>query len=237
MQNEPDIKAKVLAKIGRGDVHKRSHAYFVMQVVVVAVLLACALALSVFVLSFAIFSVHESGEQFLLGFGQRGVLTFFALFPWASAVADIALFVLVEWLIRRFKFGYRIPILRALLGILVFAAIGGIMVNLTPLHATLLRMAEQNELPVLGEWYESIHASHSDYGVFRGTINSIQEGRFVISHDDNDHDADDGTWTVIPPAGFDMATVATGERIYVAGTPVQPGIIQAYGIQQLSGDM
>ena len=237
MKNEPDIKSKVLAKIGHGDVRKHSNAYFVTQVIVIAIVLVSALVLSVFVLSFAIFGVHESGEEFLLGFGQQGILTFFALFPWGAAIADIALFVLAEWLIRQFKFGYRIPVLRAMFGILIFATLGGVIVNLTPLHTTLLRMAEKNKLPILGEWYESIFASHSDRGVFRGTIDVIQGNQFVMAHDDNDRDADDGIWTVIPPSGFDMMTLTTGERVYVAGTPVRQGVVQAYGIQRLSVDM
>ena len=237
MQNKPDIKENVLTKIGHGDVRKRPRAYFMAQVIVVVAFLIVALGLLVFVLSFAIFSVHESGEQFLLGFGGRGILTFFALFPWVMAIIDVALFVLVEWLLRRFKFGYRIPVLRAVFGILVFAVLGGIIVSLTPFQATLLRMAKQNKLPFIGEWYESIYASHSDQGVFRGTVDSIQGNEFVISHDDNDRDADDGAWTVTAPAGFDMSTIVVGERVYVAGAPVRQGVLQAYGIQQLSGDM
>ncbi len=237
MNKESDIKEKVLTKIGHGDVRKHSHAYFVVRVVIVAAFTIIALVLSVFVLSFAIFSIHESGEQFLLGFGKEGMITFFSLFPWTILFMDIVLFALIEWLLRRFKFGYRIPVLRALFGIVVFAIIGGIIVYLTPLHLTLLRLAEQNELPILGEWYEEIYASHADQGVFRGTIGSIQGNEFVIFHNDLDHDVDDGTWTVIIPNGFDILTLRVGERVYVAGTPIQPGVIQAYGIQPLSRNM
>ena len=121
MANEPDIKAKVLEKINRGDVHRRPRAYFVAQITVVIALLAVAFALSVFVLSFVIFSVRESGQQFLLGFGQRGIVTFFALFPWIAFVLDILLLVAIEWLSRYFKFGYRLPVARALAGFLFLA--------------------------------------------------------------------------------------------------------------------
>ena len=236
MNQESDIKEKVLEEIGHGGVRKRSRAYFIAQIVLVATLFIIALTLSVFVLSFAIFSLHESGEQFLLGFGWRGVVTFISLFPWTLLIIDVLLFILVEWLSRRFKVGYRIPVLRALLWIIIFVIAGGIIVDLTPLHATLLQMANHDRLPVIGEWYEGIYASHAGQGVFRGTVNSVQGNEFVIFHDDKDRDADDGTWTVVAPAGFDMTSVSVGERVYVAGVATS-GVIQAYGIEQLSGDM
>jgi hypothetical protein len=240
MDNKSDISSKVLEKIGHGDVRKHSRAYFVVQMSLIIVLFILALALAMFVLSFGIFTVHESGEQFLLGFGSRGVLAFFALFPWMALIIDILLFAIIEWLLRRFKFGYRIPVLRAVLGIIVLAVAGGVIVMLTPLHATLLQRAQNDALPVLGEWYEAIDAPHADQGAFCGTISSINGNTFVIVNDDGDRDVDDGTWTVLAPAGFDMASINVGDRVYVAGSvppdgPAQ-GIIQAYGVGKLTSD-
>ncbi len=234
MQNEPDIKTKVLEKIRSGKVHIRPKAYFVAQFILITLLSFVALALAVFVLSFVIFSLRESGEQFLLGFGERGVLTFFILFPWTTLIIDILLFLAIEWLIRYFKFGYRMPILRVFLGVIVLAFLGSIIVNLTPLHKMLLDRADRGVLPLLGEWYETIHDSHAKQGVFRGTIFSIQGNNFVISHNDNDLDADDGTWTVTAPLGFNMTNIHVGDKVYVAGNAAQ-GTVQAYGIQILAG--
>ena len=231
MTNEPDIKTKVLAKISRGELRKRPRFYFAAQIALIAVLFILAMAFAMFVASFVLFSVHESGEQFLLGFGSRGALTFLALFPWLALVVDVALFAVIGWLARSFKFGYRIPVIRAFFAILALALVSGVLINFTPLHPALLDRADHDNLPVLGEWYETVHASHRDQGVFRGTVNSIRGDAFVISHDDNDHDADDGTWTVIAPPGFSMATLAVGENVFIAGTAGQ-GTIRAYGVQQ-----
>jgi len=232
MANEPDIKTKVLEKISRGDIHRRPKVYFVAQVAAILMLLAAAFALSVFVMSFVIFSVRESGEQFLLGFGRQGVATFFILFPWAALALDVLLFFVIEQLSRYFKFGYRLPVGRALASILALALISATVIDLTPFHGALLSRADQNELPILGEWYEAIHASHKDQGVFRGVVTSIQKGGFTIAHDDGDYDADDGAWTVVAPAGFDVRTINVGDGVYVAGNIVQ-GAVHAYGIQKL----
>jgi hypothetical protein len=231
-----DIKTKVLDKIEKGDVHKRPKAYFIAQVLLITLLCVMGAALSIFILSFMIFSFYQSGEQFLLGFGTQGVITFFALFPWMLLILDILLFVFIEWLLRYFKFGYRIPVVWGLLGILGIALFGGIIVSLTSLHSTLLQKADQDGLPIIGELYESIHASHSGQGVFRGTIKSIQGNQFVIFHNDRDRDVDDGILSVIVPSGFDLASLAVGEKVYVAGI-ASSGTIQAYGIGELSSGM
>ena len=52
----------------------RPRIYFLARVALLVLLAIGALALAMFILSFAFFSIHESGEQFLLGFGQHGLL-------------------------------------------------------------------------------------------------------------------------------------------------------------------
>ena len=232
MPLSPDLKTKVLEKIKSGGVHRRPRIYFVAQVALIAMLLVIALILSVFVMSFVIFSVCESGEQFLLGFGRQGIATFFLLFPWAPLLLDVFLLTAIEFLSRRFKFGYRVSVARLAATIFAFALFGSIVLDLTPLHSMLLGRADRDELPVVGEWYESIHASHRDQGVFRGVVTSINGNEFVIVCRDGDRDGDDGTWTVAAPPGFAMASIRAGDVVYVAGNLMQ-GVVQAYGVQKL----
>jgi hypothetical protein len=92
------LQQELLEKIKSGKIAKRPRLYFVLQSLAIGALAFVTLALSIFVLSFIVFSVHESGEQFLLGFGSRGLLTFIALFPWYSLALLIALMGILEWL-------------------------------------------------------------------------------------------------------------------------------------------
>ncbi len=118
---------------------------------------------------------------------------------------------------------------------LAVVMIAGIVINFTPLHATLLNGADRNELPIIGALYEEIHDSHQEQGVYRGIISSIQNNKFVITQNDNDKDTDDGTSTIIVPAGFDTATFYIGERVYIAGKLVH-GVVNAYGIQEFTAN-
>lgn len=230
MSTEHNIEHEVLEKIRAGEVRKRPRLFFVAQVALLGALAALALALSIFALSFILFSVHESGEQFLLGFGQRGLATLIALFPWRTLALVAAMLVALEWLVRHAKFGYRVPLLQIFLGIAGIAVLGGVLLNFTPLHAFLLDQADRGELPVIGFAYEDLHSPHQEQGVFRGEISAIASTSFTIAHNDQDRDTDDGTFAVVPPAGFDLSSLSLGDRVYVAGT-LQDGIVYAYGIR------
>jgi hypothetical protein len=229
------IQQKVLERLKRGDVRMHSRAYFLVRIILAAALSLLVLILSAYVLSFIAFSIHESGEQFLLGFGARGIETFFALFPWIAILVDIVLILVLEWLLQGFKFAYRISLLLLFGIVIVVSGLIASAIALTPLHLSLLGMADRNDLPVIGEMYESIRDSHDSQGIFRGSVTSIQDNVIVITHDDGDHDADDGTRTIILPIGYSTSTLSVGDRVYVFGAATGT-VIQAYGIERLSPD-
>jgi glucan phosphoethanolaminetransferase (alkaline phosphatase superfamily) len=235
MLKETDIKEKVFAKIRTGTVSMRPRIYFVVRIILLATVAVITLALAMLVLSFAFFSIHESGEQFLLGFGQRGFMAFIMLFPWLPLLLTLLLVLLLDFLLRYFKFGYRISVLEIFLLALAVVVGAGILINFTPLHATLLNDADHDTLPLIGPLYEELHDSHQAEGIYRGDVSSIQGNEFVITHNDNDQDTDDGTWTISAPAGFDMTTLRIGEPVYVAGRLIL-GVVQAYGVHELTPD-
>ncbi len=232
---EQKIQQKVLERLERGNVAMRSRAYFIARVSLAILVSLAALLLSAYVLSFIAFNVHESGEQFLLGFGGRGIYTFLILFPWFTLVIDIALIFFLEWLLQSFKFGYRFSFLALFGAAAAVSAVIAALIGLTPIHSVMLGMADRGGLPVVGEMYESVRDSHENQGVFRGTIAAIQGNQIVITHEDGDHDADDGTRIITLPSGYSTTTFSVGERVYVFGAPGST-TIQAYGVDQLSPD-
>ncbi len=233
MSNNPDIKARVFEKIRSGEVSMRPRFLFTLRVIGTATLALLALLVAIFTLSFVVFSVHESGEQFLLGFGARGLATFAAIFPWLPLIVAVALLFVLEALLHTFTFGYRVPLLRIFLWVLLAAAAGTFLVGLTSVHSYLLDRADHDELPVLGPLYERIHDVHTQQGVYRGMITAFTNTGFILAHDDVDRDADESSWQIIPPHRFATSTLSIGERVYVAGRFAN-GFVYAYGIQSLA---
>lgn len=226
-----DIKNFVLKKIHLGEIHKQPRVYFVAQITLVIVVVVLTLVVSVFAVSFALFSIHESGELFLLGFGIRGFLTFLSLFPWLTLVIAALLVFLLEWLLRHFKFSYRRPILYVFFTAICLIFVGGLLIFMTPLHTILLDKADKNELPIFGEMYENIRMPHEDRGEFRGVVVSIATSTLTITHNDRDRDVDDGTRIITVPQGFDASQFHIGDRVYVAGN-IASDTITAYGLEK-----
>lgn len=230
--NTSPIQDKVLASIKSGHVHMRPRAFFIARVLALVAVVVAVFLVSIFFVSFVFFALQESGQTSLLGFGARGFGIFFSIFPWVIVGSILVLLILLELLLRTFRFGYRIPVLRVLIGVVVLTVLAGAAVALTPLHSLLLEQADNDNLPVIGGLYGSVHESHKDIGVFRGTVISVATSSFMFSHDDRDRDTDDGTWAVIPPPGMSLGTVHVGDKVYVAGDAVN-GVIRSYGIQIL----
>src|ERR1035437_124356 len=230
-KSSEDIKNIVLKKIRQGNIHMRPRIYFIIQIILVIAVALVALIASTFVISFTFFSIHESGELFLLGFGIRGLFTFLSLFPRFTLLVTIILIFILEWLLRHFKFNYRVPILNMFLITLLTTLIIGLLVVATPIHTSLLDKADKGELPIIGELYENIHIPHENNGEFRGVIISIATSTITITHNDRDSDTDDGVRTVLVPQGFDVSRLHMGDRIYVAGS-IASSTITAYGLSK-----
>ncbi len=232
-----ELQQQVLEKIHRGKVAPLPRWYFALRVVGVAALVLVILALAAFLASGIMFALRESGEQMLLGFGLRGFETFAALFPWTLFAIMVVLVVALEWALRSLRFAYRMPLLYLFGGVVALTILAGMVVDRTPLHATLLSQADEHALPFIGDWYEDIHAKHEDKGVFQGAVQSVATSTFVLVHNDSDADADDLSHVVMPPSGFDLSALRVGEELFVAGDVDQQGVVHAYGVQEEARDM
>lgn len=230
--NTSNIQDKVLEQIHAGKVHMRPRMYFIVRIGALIGIAAAAFLVAVFLASFVMFAIQESGSASLLSFGPRGLAIFFSLFPWLILGVVFALLILMEFLFRSFKIGYSTPVLRVFAGVLALAVIGSTVVFASPLHGKLLERADNDDLPVVGALYKGTHVSHKDNGVFRGVVTSLASSSFTISHDDIDRDSDDGTWTVTPSNISGDVSPKVGDKVYVAGD-AEGGVIRAYGVRKL----
>ncbi len=230
MLNENDIQKKVLEKIHTGNVAMHSRIFFILRAVLIGVIAVFVLAISLFALSFAFFSIHASGARFLLEFGSQGFVTFVTLFPWTILFLFVVLLVVLELVMHHYTPAYRFSLLRIFLWVLCISVVGSTLIVFTPLHSFLLHEADNARLPLIGPLYERVHDSHLGHGVYRGAITSLATSTFIISRNETDRDTDEGSWSIVPPAGFDLGTLSVGEKVYVAGR-LQNGTVHAYGVR------
>src|SRR5581483_7663950 len=222
-----------LEQIREGKVRRLPRAYFVLRVAATAFVSLLLLAIAAYLISFILFSLHESGEQFLLGYGLQGIIVFLALFPWGLLVIAVLLIFLLEWLIQGFRFAYRLPLLQAFAAIVGISVVFGFLISLTPLHPLLQQEADNDQLPLFGPAYEQNHEHHEDVGISRGMVIATSTNSFVLKHNDQDRDNDEATYTIVIPPGSQLVVPRVGEEVVVFGTPEQ-GTIQAQHIEPFS---
>jgi hypothetical protein len=232
MNQNKDIKDIVLEKIQTGKINMRPRFYFVLQVASLIVVAVVVLLISSLLFSFIIFSIITSGKLFLLGFGARGFWIFFILFPWPLLIIEVTLIILLEWLIKNFKFGYKSSLSRLVFAILLISIFVSVIIVITPLHSTLQNRAEQQNLPILGDYYRNIRRPPPDQEIFRGIVSDVGTSSFVLNQEDANGGVLNKKSLVIFPPGTPQEMVPMfGDTVFVAGQLMPDGTIQAYGFQ------
>lgn len=152
------------------------------------------LALLLYIVSFIVFLLRQSGAWAAPTFGWRGLYAFLSFLPGALLLLALVFVVVLELLVRRYAFAYRRPLLWSLGGIVLFALFGGLIVARTSLHARLSQYANTRRAPPFA----------------RGFYHRFEHRRV--------HNIERGQITVLMPPQFMMHTVE-GEQITVMTTP------------------
>lgn len=230
------IKEDILEKIKSGKLNMRPKYYFVIKLVFLAIATFVMFILSAVIVSYVIFTLKVSGQTNLLTFGPRGLYHFLLALPWLVLFIDVGLIIIIDWLLKSFRFGYNSSILFLLVVTLVSITVLATIINYTSFHKNLMNMAERKNLPFAGGFYMGIKKSHGSQGIFRGEIVSIEStSTFYIKHNDFDSDTDDSVIEVFTPDGSDVFTLflRDGDEVFIAGDKIPDGI-RAYGIRKLT---
>lgn len=228
-----EIKKSVLGAIQSGKVTMKPRWHFVLIAALAATGIVILALVLVYLVSFILFALRQSGVLFVPAFGLRGWFALLRSLPWILIIAVAAFVVLLEILVRRYAFAYREPLLYSVVGIVVAVIAGGLIIFQTPLHRMLFDSARKNQLPLMGAFYRG-------YGGER--VSDVHPGQIVATTTD----------------GFILAEpFQTGtEAIYVASdTDVPPGtvfvpgetvvifgersgtVIDAIGVRQIPGGL
>ena len=231
--SQHNMRDDILQKIREGRLSMKSKPAIVFRLIALILVSIFILVISAFLISYIIFNLKVSGHLFLVGFGPRGLLSFFLLFPWAILFVDVLFIIVLDWLLKEFSFGYKNPFIYLFLYTLGFIILIGYVIGLTSLHDMLLDKAERRELPVGAFFYKDLRFPHIENGIFMGRVVSIGTSTFVVEYNDFDNDKDDCTTTVITPNNIDVSSlVHIGQDIFVAGDKFDGGV-RAFGVRQV----
>ncbi len=224
--NQPkNLQEKILQSIKSGELKPRSKWYFYSQSIVLAGVLILAGLLLLFLGSLIVFSLQQNGAWYSLGFGFYGFKILFVSLPWLLILAVVVLLVLVERLLKHYKFSYRQPLLYSFVTVGLVFAVGTILVSRVHLHEELFMQAREHKL-VFGSPVYRHYGMPPKGSVTRGIVFLVNDpGCKIKTLSDEELQVIITTQTKLP---FNYSC-APGDSIIVLG-PRSDDSIRAIGI-------
>ena len=110
-----NTKLDILKKIKSGEVEMKPHWHFVLKSLLLLLGVIVISLLVVYILSFILFFLRQSGIGFVPLYGFRGVIIFVMNSPWLLIASVGALVVVLQLLVKKYSFSFRQPLLYSLL--------------------------------------------------------------------------------------------------------------------------
>ncbi|MFZ2523183.1 MAG: hypothetical protein WAW92_02240 [Minisyncoccia bacterium] len=230
-----EIELSVLSKIEQGEIKMTPKLYFVAKAGALIFVAFAIFVISSILVSFIIFSLLNRGDLFLLSFGTKGIYKFILLFPWYLLSVGAFLLVLLDYLLRRFKYGYNSPLAYLFLATLVFVTLFSFLINFTSFHLRLEKYVKANNIRFVRDMYGNALRSHREKGVIKGVVSFVGDNYIVVSSSGSDLGLSDEEYKVYSPSGMSPGNfVKIGDEIYIAGDIATGTEIISYGIQRMT---
>jgi hypothetical protein len=230
-QHDNSIRNQVLLEVESGRVSMKPRWHFILLGTLAALGGVIIALLLLYLISFIIFAVHQTGVSFVPAFGLRGWVRFLTALPWLLIVFSLVFMGILEVLVRRYSIAYSRPLLVSLGGIIVVAVAGGCIVARTTFHRQLFVRAQQHHLPMLGERFYRGFGSARFTDLQRGVIVATTSEGFEITNPWGEQ-----VRVVITPQTrlpFDDE-FAPGKMVLIFGDGTST--VRAFGIRAIGGE-
>jgi len=146
--DQQNLKEKVIHEIKDGNAIMRPKYMFTLKAIALLVTAFFTLLVSILIFNFIFFSLRIGHHMEFLHQGPPGFILFLRFFPWPLLLIDIGLIVLLQFLLRQFKMGYRLPTLYLIAIILCSTVVVGAIIDRgTRFNDHMMRRMEGRHLP------------------------------------------------------------------------------------------
>lgn len=217
---------KLLQKIKAGEVKMVPRWHFVLRGLLWGAMTIVVAIIAVYLLSFVLFALHQSGLAFAPLFGWMGIMMFIVSSPWLLiGVVGIFLFLLYV-LVSRYSFSYQKPLVYSMLGLVLVVIAVSSLIQSTNLHQRTGEFAKRHGVPGLEHMYKGV-TERPPKDITRGTISEFTDNGFTFTNDAGE----EYTVTYNERTRFPVDTeLATGDAVMIFG-PIQENNIEAFGVR------
>lgn len=218
----------LLQQIKDGDLDMKPRWHFVARAVLYISGTVLTVLTAVYLLSFILFLLRESGVGFALLHGFQGVSIFLWSAPWLLVAVAVVFVGALYVLVSQFAFSYSRPLVYTLFGVIGLVVIAATVLGSTSFHGRVEQAARSYQVPGFAPLYQLVDERRS--GVTLGVVDMITDDGLVVT----DRDGQElmvimTSMTRVPPD----TTFAVGQSVVVLGT-VQDDVITALGVRPAS---
>lgn len=177
--NHTPVQESVLENIKNHHVSMRSKKYFLLQTALFVTGMIIVIGTLLYLASFIVFGLAESGIWFVPLFGLKGWFVFFKSLPWVLILLVLVFALILEVMVRRYSFAYRRPLLYSMLGIVGLVLIGGFIISRIHLHQQIRQYGRMHGVPMVGGFYRRFGTPNMRE-VHKGIIREQGLSQFVI---------------------------------------------------------
>ena len=177
--SEPSLHDKILEAIKNKKVKMQPKWHYGLKTILVIIGVVILFMTLLYLASFIIFMLHQTGGWFAPSFGFRGWHVLLVSFPWLLLLLSLIFIIILETLVNRYAFAYRYPLLYSVFGIIMFVLIGGFIVAATPFHDKLSKFSKDNRIPIAGKFYRELGQRQFDH-IYLGKITEPGQNEFLI---------------------------------------------------------
>jgi len=227
------LKKQILQQIDAGKTVMKPRWHFMLKGLAVflgIILLACFM---LFLTSFVMFVVQQTGTSYAPALGVSGTFIFFRSLPWVIILLALLLFIVLEHLVKRYSFAYRKPIIVLVVVLVLFTVFGSALISKTTMHQRISSFSEQRGVPGFKQFYGVAQKMPKDFHA--GVITKLMGAdTFLLKKQKNGE---------VVRVVFsertkmkDKSVVAEGVRVIVIGENIN-GEVQAKGVRGIPKPM
>lgn len=226
-----NFKDNIIKKIKAEDIAMRPRWHFVLHTFLLISGGILATLIAVYLLSFVMFTLHQSGLLFAPQFGWHGFVVLVVSSPWIL-IAILGVFLLLLYvLVSRYSFSYQKPFVYSIVGVVLVVIAVSSLIQYYGVHERVQSFADRHNVPGLRPLYND-PSNRRPAGMERGAIESFTETGFVLTTDRGQIlDIILNEQTKLPPA-FDFEV---GMTVLVFGDKTGNSI-NAFGVRPIKGN-
>ena len=219
------MEDSVIKAIQSDKTKMRSRWFFAVRTALFTLVVLILFAALLYLTSFIVFILRQSGVLLAPGFGLNGWLLFLGGLPWGLLLLSLVLIVVLAALLNHYEFVYRHPLFYALFSFVLIVVFASFWIAATSFHRWMFAYSTEN-FPLMGQFYQ--FETEEPSSIHRGEIVvMLPQVGFVIAA------ASGITSTVVASRGVVFSDeFHAGENVVIFGEREPDGTIEAFGAEQ-----